>query len=88
MKKFQEHQAKSSAFKKEISGVDKFDVDCNVFTGYENTNTTSEVTLVQNENGSTTIFTESTPFYFEAGGQISDQGSIVFEDKEYTVADV
>jgi len=88
MKKFQEHQAKSSAFKKEMSDVDKFDVDCNVFTGYENTNTTSEVTFVQNENGSTTIFTESTPFYFEAGGQISDQGSIVFEDKEYTVADV
>ena len=88
MKKFQEHQAKSNAFKKEMSDVDKFDVDCNVFTGYENTNTTSEVTLVQNENGSTTIFTESTPFYFEAGGQISDQGSIVFEDKEYTVADV
>ena len=88
MKKFQEHQAKSSAFKKEISNISEFDVDCNVFTGYENTNTISEVTLVQNENGSTTIFTEATPFYYEAGGQISDQGSIVFEDKEYTVADV
>ena len=88
MKKFQEHQAKSSAFKKEISNISEFDVDCNVFTGYENTNTISEVTLVLNENGTTTIFTESTPFYYEAGGQISDQGSIVFEDKEYTVADV
>ena len=88
MKKFQEHQAKSSAFKKEISNISEFDVDCNVFTGYENTNTISEVTLVQNENGSTTIFTEATPFYYEAGGQISDQGSIVFEDKEYTVAEV
>ena len=41
-----------------------------------------------NENSTTTIFTEATPFYYEAGGQISDQGSIVFEDKEYTVADV
>ena len=88
MKKFQEHQAKSSAFKKETSNISEFDVDCNVFTGYENTNTISEVTLVQNENGSTTIFTEATPFYYEAGGQISDQGSIVFEDKEYTVAEV
>ncbi len=88
MKKFQEHQAKSSAFKKEISNISEFDVDCNVFTGYENTNTISEVTLVLNENSKTTIFTEATPFYFEAGGQISDQGSIVFEDKEYTVADV
>ena len=88
MKKFQEHQAKSSAFKKETSNISEFDVDCNVFTGYENTNTISEVTLVLNENGTTTIFTESTPFYYEAGGQISDQGSIVFEDKEYTVADV
>ena len=88
MKKFQEHQAKSSAFKKEISNISEFDVDCNVFTGYENTNTISEVTLVLNENGTTTIFTEATPFYYEAGGQISDQGSIVFEDKEYTVADV
>ena len=88
MKKFQEHQAKSSSFKKEISNISEFDVDCNVFTGYENTNTISEVTLVLNENGTTTIFTEATPFYYEAGGQISDQGSIVFEDKEYTVADV
>ena len=88
MKKFQEHQAKSSAFKKEISNISEFDVDCNVFTGYENTNTISEVTLVLNENNTTTIFTEATPFYYEAGGQISDQGSIVFEDREYTVADV
>ena len=88
MKKFQEHQAKSSAFKKEISNISEFDVDCNVFTGYENTNTISEVTLVLNENNTTTIFTEATPFYYEAGGQISDQGSIIFEDKEYTVADV
>ena len=88
MKKFQEHQAKSSAFKKEVSNISEFDVDCNVFTGYENTNTISEVTLVLNENGATTIFTEATPFYYEAGGQISDQGSIVFEDKEYKVADV
>ena len=88
MKKFQEHQAKSSAFKKEVSNISEFDVDCNVFTGYENTNTISEVTLVLNENGTTTIFTEATPFYYEAGGQISDQGSIIFEDKEYTVADV
>ena len=88
MKKFKEHQAKSSAFKKEKSNISEFDVDCNVFTGYENTNTISEVTLVLNENGTTTIFTEATPFYYEAGGQISDQGSIVFEDKEYTVADV
>ena len=88
MKKFQEHQAKSSAFKKETSNISEFDVDCNVFTGYENTNTISEVTLVLNENGTTTIFTEATPFYYEAGGQISDQGSIIFEDIEYTVADV
>jgi len=88
MKKFQEHQAKSSAFKKDVSNLSEFDVDCNVFTGYENTNTISEVTLVLNENGATTIFTEATPFYYEAGGQISDQGSIVFEDKEYKVADV
>ena len=88
MKKFKDHQAKSSAFKKEVSNISEFDVDCNVFTGYENTNTISEVTLVLNENGTTTIFTEATPFYYEAGGQISDQGSIIFEDKEYTVADV
>ena len=88
MKKFKDHQAKSSAFKKEVSNINEFDVDCNVFTGYENTSTISEVTLVLNENGTTTIFTEATPFYYEAGGQISDQGSIIFEDKEYTVADV
>ena len=37
---------------------------------------------------STTIFMEKNPFYFEAGGQISDQGKIIYEDNEYQVDEV
>ena len=35
MKKFEEHQTKSSSFKKESTESSNFDVDCNIFTGYE-----------------------------------------------------
>ncbi len=88
MKKFEEHQAKSSSFKKESTESSNFDVDCNIFTGYEETTTLSDVLMVSLDELSTTIFMEKNPFYFEAGGQISDQGKIIYEDNEYKVDEV
>ena len=88
MKKFEEHQTKSSSFKKESTESSNFDVDCNIFTGYEETKTLSDVLMVSVDELSTTIFMEKNPFYYEAGGQISDQGKIIYEDNEYQVDEV
>ena len=88
MKKFEEHQAKSSSFKKESTESSNFDVDCNIFTGYEEIKTLSDVLMVSVDELSTTIFMEKNPFYYEAGGQISDQGKIIYEDNEYEVDEV
>ncbi len=88
MKKFEEHQTKSSSFKKQSTESSNFDVDCNIFTGYEETKTLSDVLMVSVEDSSTTIFMEKNPFYYEAGGQISDQGKIIYEDNEYQVDEV
>ncbi len=88
MKKFEEHQAKSSTFKKESTENSNIEVDCNIFTGYEETKTLSDVLMVSVEESSTTIFMEKNPFYYEAGCQISDQGKIIYEDTEYQVDEV
>ena len=88
MKKFEEHQAKSSTFKKESTENSNIEVDCNIFTGYEETSTLSDVLMVSVNELSTTIFMEKNPFYFEAGGQISDKGKIIYEDNEYQVDEV
>jgi alanyl-tRNA synthetase len=88
MKKFEEHQTKSSSFKKESTESSNFDVDCNIFTGYEETKTLSNVLMVSVDELSTTIFMEKNPFYYEAGGQISDKGKIIYENNEYQVNEV
>ena len=88
MKKFEEHQTKSSSFKKESTESSNFDVDCNIFTGYEETRTLSNVLMVSVDKLSTTIFMEKNPFYYEAGGQISDKGKIIYENNEYQVDEV
>ena len=88
MKKFEEHQTKSSSFKKESTESSNFDVDCNIFTGYEETRTLSNVLMVSVDELSTTIFMEKNPFYYEAGGQISDKGKIIYENNEYQVDEV
>ena len=88
MKKFEEYQTKSSSFKKQSTESTTFDVDCNIFTGYEETKTLSDVLMVSVDELSTTIFMEKNPFYYEAGGQISDKGKIIYENNEYQVDEV
>ena len=54
------------------------------FTGYDGTQTEAKV-LFAKENQ---IVLDRTPFYSEAGGQISDTGKIILAGSEYNVIDV
>lgn len=54
------------------------------FTGYTELESKGKVLLVQEEQ----IITDVSPFYVESGGQVSDTGEIIFEDKVFKVKDV
>ena len=85
---FNEHRKKSNTGKKEKISNNISDVDNNTFVGYDKLSVTSDIYHVENQENNSVIFTAQTPFYFEAGGQISDIGNIVINDKDITVKDV
>ena len=66
----------------------KLDIDSNDFCGYETIDTVSEIYHVEPLENKSIIFTKINPFYFEAGGQISDEGKISIDEKEYFVEKV
>ena len=56
------------------------------FIGYEKLDTESIVTGVEKiDNDKSIVFTDLTPLYFEAGGQVSDKGEITHDDKTYKI---
>ena len=79
-KLFEEHKIKSSKNKNTTMEI-AIDTDQNNFVGYDSLTNESEIYDIQNINDKDIVlFTKDTPFYFEAGGQVSDEGSIVIED--------
>lgn len=87
-KLYDEHKMKSKSEKNKESDSFTFDVDINEFIGYEQTNSVTKIYHVEKFNDKFIIFPEQNPFYFEAGGQISDKGSIHYEDNVIDVIDV
>ena len=83
-----EHRKKSNTGKKSQTGNKIKGVDNNKFVGYDSTSIESEVFHIEELEKRSVIFTNQNPFYFEAGGQISDKGSIKFNDKIIEVKDV
>ena len=81
---FEDHKSKSSSSKKTGSSV-TIDTDNNVFVGYEKLEHTSEITDIQQVDGEQVIFFQETPFYFEAGGQVSDEGFLIHNEHQYDV---
>jgi len=87
-KLYDEHKEKSKA---EISLGNEnmeIEVELNEFVGYENTESKSKIYQVETYDDKFIIFTEENPFYFEAGGQISDKGVITIDDTSIEVIDV
>ena len=79
-KLFEEHKIKSSKNKNTKMEI-AIDTDQNNFVGYDSLTNESEIYDIQNINDKDIVlFTKDTPFYFEAGGQVSDEGSIVIDD--------
>ena len=85
---FENHKIKSKGSSTKINQNMKLDIDTNNFCGYETIDTVSEIYHVEPLENKSIIFTKINPFYFEAGGQISDEGKIKIDEKEYFVEKV
>ena len=56
------------------------------FIGYDNLSVNGSITGVETTSkNETVIFTDKTSLYFEAGGQVSDQGNIIYNEKTYPI---
>ena len=87
-KLYDEHKMKSKSGKNNNNDLFTFDVDLNDFVGYEQVNSLTKIYHIEKYKDNYIIFPEKNPFYFEAGGQISDQGIISFQDTSTEVIDV
>jgi len=83
-----EHRKKSNSGKKDSTNNKIKGVDNNIFVGYETTQVNSEIIHVDKIKKDTVIFTNENPFYYEAGGQISDKGYIEINKQKVSVKDV
>ena len=87
-KLYDEHKEKSKADKSFGNENMEIEVELNEFVGYENTESKSKIYQVETYGDKFIIFTQENPFYFEAGGQISDKGVITIGDTSIEVIDV
>ncbi len=85
---FDEHRKKSNTGKKVETGNKIIGVENNKFVGYDTTSIESEVFHIEKLDDKSIIFTAENPFYYEAGGQISDKGSININNKDIDVKEV
>lgn len=84
-KLFEKHRIKSNSGKKNVSSNKIKGVEKNKFVGYEDISIESEVFHIEKSGSNNIIFTKENPFYYEAGGQISDKGYIEINDKTINV---
>ena len=87
-KLYDNHKVKSKSEKNKDTDKFIFDVDPNEFVGYDQINSLTKVYHVEKYENKFIVFTENNPFYFEAGGQISDKGTISIENNSVEVIDV
>ena len=81
---FEQHKQKSNKSKSGKSQI-TLDTDNNNFVGYENLNHESQIYDIKDTEEGKVIFTEDTPFYYEAGGQVSDEGYLITESTKIPI---
>ena len=81
---FEQHKQKSNKNKGGSSQI-TLDTDSNNFVGYENLNHESQIYDIKDTEEGKVIFTEDTPFYYEAGGQVSDEGYLFTESTKIPI---
>ena len=79
---------KSKSEKSKETEMINFDVDMNTFVGYEKISVKTNIYHIEKYKDKFILFPKENPFYFEAGGQISDKGTIHTEDDTFEVLDV
>jgi len=87
-KYFEEHKEKSKKISSTSASIEGFEVDENIFKGYETLETESELYHIEQYEDKTILFGKEHPFYYEAGGQISDKGAVVINNQTIEVKDV
>ena len=87
-KLYDEHKVKSKSDKNKDSELFTFDVDLNDFVGYDQVDSLTKIYHIEKYKENYIIFPQKNPFYYEAGGQISDKGQIIYEDNTIDVIDV
>jgi alanyl-tRNA synthetase len=74
-----------------LSIIEQFDfenIPSTVFTGYNSFETEVKVLNSKIIDGKTYILFDKTPFYHESGGQVSDTGEFIINDKSYQIEDL
>jgi alanyl-tRNA synthetase len=87
-KLYDEHKVKSKSEKSKETEMINFDVDMNTFVGYEQISAKTNIYHIEKYKDKFILFPKENPFYYEAGGQISDKGIILTEDNTFEVLDV
>jgi alanyl-tRNA synthetase len=85
---FDEHKEKSKKINSTNGSIEDFEVDENIFKGYDTLETESELYHIEQYDDKTILFGKEHPFYYEAGGQISDKGTVIIENQTIEVNNV
>ncbi|KAB2846465.1 MAG: alanine--tRNA ligase, partial [Melioribacteraceae bacterium] len=62
------------------------DIKPTEFTGYTELKSEAKVLSAVKNNGTTLVILDKSPFYVESGGQISDEGKLIINGKEFNIA--
>ena len=87
-KYFDEHKEKIKKIDSSNTSIEDFEVEENIFKGYETLEIESELYHIEQYDDKTILFGKEHPFYYEAGGQISDKGTVIIDNQTIEVKNV
>ncbi len=82
---------KTGTISVKVETLDGFNIESDKpteFTGYSELSTKSKIIGWKNEEDNLLVILDRSPFYVEAGGQISDTGKMIIDHKEFDIIDV